>query len=63
MRLSEVLKRFFKGILSGIEDSGVDVIEQELKELEGTYALLLLGSFIGLPAPPSFCGAFSFAVS
>lgn len=26
----------------------------ELQELENIFALLLLGSFIGLPAPPTF---------
>lgn len=48
------LLRTLKGILSGIEERSIGVVEEELKEMEGAYALLLLGSFIGVPSPPSF---------
>ncbi len=59
MKLSELwdaLKQVLSGIAGGIADRSVEVIEDELKEMEGTFALLLLGSFLGLPSPPSFVG-------
>ncbi|NPA97093.1 MAG: hypothetical protein GXO32_05780 [Crenarchaeota archaeon] len=31
----------------------VDYVMVELRELENVFALLLLGSFIGLPSPPT----------
>ena len=31
----------------------VEYIEVELRELENIFALLVLGSFIGLPSPPT----------
>ncbi len=50
------LKALLKGILEGVKSRSIDVVEEELKEMEGTFALLLLGSLIGLPSPPSFVG-------
>ena len=50
------LKALLKGILEGIKSRSIDVVEEELKEMEGAFALLLLGSLIGLPSPPSFVG-------
>ncbi len=48
----------FKRILSDFDASHRDNVTAltgvEVKELENIFALLLLGSFIGLPAPPSF---------
>jgi hypothetical protein len=45
-------------MLSGIDAShreqAASLTEIECRELENIFALLLLGSFVGLPAPPSF---------
>jgi hypothetical protein len=50
--------KFFKDILSDFDTSHRESVSAltgvEVKELENIFALLLLGSFIGLPAPPSF---------
>jgi hypothetical protein len=52
------LLEFFKRILSDFgashRDRATALTGVEVKELENIFALLLLGSFIGLPAPPSF---------
>ena len=52
------LLEFFKRILSDFDashrESVTALTEVEVKELENIFALLLLGSFIGLPSPPSF---------
>jgi len=52
------LLTFIKRILSDFDTSHRDSVSAltgvEVKELENIFALLLLGSFIGLPAPPSF---------
>ncbi len=45
-KLSEVLKGIFAG-------KSVEYISAELRELENVFALVILGSFIGLPSPPS----------
>lgn len=45
-KLSEVLKGVFAG-------KSVEYISAELRELENVFALVVLGSFIGLPSPPS----------
>ncbi len=45
-------------MLAGIDAShrgqAASLTEVECRELENIFALLLLGSFVGLPAPPSF---------
>ncbi len=38
------------GIFAG---QSLEYVEAELRELENVFALVLLGSFIGLPSPPS----------
>ncbi len=35
-------------------DKAVELTRFELKELENSFVLLLLGSGVGIPAPPSF---------
>ncbi|MBN2539210.1 MAG: hypothetical protein JXB09_04105 [Deltaproteobacteria bacterium] len=49
---------FFKRILSDFDathrESAAALTGVEVTELENIFALLLLGSFIGLPSPPSF---------
>ncbi len=47
-----MLKAF--GILSEMMKSrGTEYIEVELRELENVFALIVLGSFVGLPSPPT----------
>jgi len=45
-KLGEVVGGIFRGISS-------EYIAVELRELENVFALLILGSFIGLPSPPT----------
>ncbi|ABN69259.1 conserved hypothetical protein [Staphylothermus marinus F1] len=47
------LKKFsdiIRGVFAG---RSVEYVATELRELENIFALLILGSFIGLPSPPS----------
>jgi hypothetical protein len=50
--------RFCKQIFSDMDTAGreslVSLTCVELQELENIFALLVLGSFVGLPSPPSF---------
>jgi hypothetical protein len=50
--------QFFKKTFSGFNalhrENAAALTEVEVRELENIFALLLLGSFVGLPAPPSF---------
>ncbi|MBN1865178.1 MAG: hypothetical protein JW808_09785 [Victivallales bacterium] len=52
--LSEFLKRVLSDFDTTHRDSAAALTGVEVKELENIFALLLLGSFIGLPSPPSF---------
>jgi len=42
---------FFKGFFSSFKQHSTEYIEFELKELENTFALLLIGPLVGLPLP------------
>lgn len=56
--MSLSMLKFLKRILSDFDtshrESAAALTGVEVRELENIFALLLLGSFIGLPAPPSF---------
>lgn len=49
---------FIREILSRIHDThrenAVALTKVEMEEMENIFALLVLGSFVGLPAPPTF---------
>ncbi len=49
---------FFKRVLFSIDashrDGAAALTGVEVKELENIFALLLMGSFVGLPSPPTF---------
>ena len=56
-KLSSVLRycrRFFSDIGALQRENLVSLTCLEARELENIFALLLLGSFVGLPSPPSF---------
>lgn len=50
--------RFLRDFLSRLHDShrenAVALTSVEMEEMENIFALLVLGSFVGLPAPPTF---------
>ena len=53
-RLFEQLKDILSSIDRTHRGQAAALTEVEVRELENIFALLLLGSFVGLPAPPSF---------
>ena len=57
MRFEEKIKnllKFFRGLEEGFRSKSVDFIQIEKRELENVFSLLLFGSYIGMPAPPTF---------
>jgi hypothetical protein len=48
------LRRIFSGFDASQRDKAVALTVVEMEELENIFALLLLGSFVGLPSPPTF---------
>ena len=46
------IKGFFKSLDEVYRDKAVEVVEYETREVENIFALLVLGSFVGLPSPP-----------
>lgn len=53
----EKIMRFARKVVRGIaqvhREKAAGILEFEVKELENIFALLVLGGFIGLPAPPA----------
>ncbi|AFK22431.1 hypothetical protein [Pyrococcus sp. ST04] len=49
----EPIKQFLKGFFGYFKQSSTEYIEFELRELENMFALVLMGSFIGIPSPPT----------
>ena len=45
--------RFLKDFEGGLRSRSTDYVEFELREMENIFSLLLVGSFIGIPSPPS----------
>ena len=52
MRLQSVWD-LLKGFGSGLRYQSTEYVEYELREIENIFSLLLVGSFIGIPSPPS----------
>jgi hypothetical protein len=51
-----MLKSFFsllRGILGSFKVRSTEYLEFELRELENIFAILLMGSFVGIPSPPT----------
>ena len=44
---------FLKGFASSFKEQSTEYVEFELRELENAFALMLMGSLVGLPSPPT----------
>jgi hypothetical protein len=51
--VEQLLKEFLQGMAGAFRQTSTDRLEFELRELENVFGLLVLGSFIGVPSPPS----------
>ncbi len=47
------IKYFLKGFFGSFKESSTEFIEFEERELENIFAVLLMGSYIGIPSPPT----------
>ncbi len=59
MRPSDILKGFrdaLRDFSRGFRERSVDNIAKELSEMEGSFALLVFSSLVGLPSPPPLVG-------
>jgi hypothetical protein len=52
-RIVHLFKRFFETVVQVNREKATGMLEFELKELENIFTLLILGGFVGLPAPPT----------
>ncbi|GAK52005.1 hypothetical protein U14_03251 [Candidatus Moduliflexus flocculans] len=52
-RCWQFVKEFFPGIMQALRQTSTDRLEFELREMENIFGLLVLGSFIGIPSPPT----------
>jgi hypothetical protein len=51
---SDKMKHILEGFLEGRRESVIALTCKEVQELENIFSLLLLGAFVGFPAPPTF---------
>ncbi len=51
-KILDDVRAFLKGFGSSFKDQSTEYIEFEERELENVFALLLMGSFVGIPSPP-----------
>ncbi|HKK47641.1 MAG TPA: hypothetical protein VJ932_00995 [Alkalispirochaeta sp.] len=56
-RTFQFLKSFSSTMDTAHRNRAVGLTECEVRELENMFVLLLMGSFTGVPAPPSFISA------
>lgn len=52
-RLLRSISLCLQGFFQGFRGKSTNILEFELRELENIYGLLLVGSFIGIPSPPT----------
>jgi len=50
--IKDKIVSFFKVTDEVMRSKAVETIEYEAKELDNIFAILVLGAFIGIPAPP-----------
>jgi hypothetical protein len=55
--LWSMIRGFFSTMDLAHRSKVTDLTEFEIRELENVFLLLLMGSFTGLPSPPSFISA------
>jgi hypothetical protein len=50
----DLARNWLSAFLASRRNDAVALTVLEVKELENIFALLLMGSFVGIPAPPTF---------
>jgi len=53
VKILEDIGHFIKGFLSAFKQQSTEYLEFEERELENVFTLLLMGSFVGIPSPPT----------
>ncbi len=56
-RWTEAIRELFTSMDRMHREKAAELTEFEARELENLFVLLLLGSFSGIPSPPSFIAA------
>ncbi len=52
-KIIEDVKAFLQGFGGAFKQQSIEYIEFEERELENVFALVLMGSFVGIPSPPT----------
>ncbi len=52
-RFIKTMKKVWRVLVQVQRDKATGMLEFEIKELENIFVLLLYGSFVGLPSPPT----------
>ena len=51
--IKKKILKFMDTVKGMLQAKSIEYVQVELRELENVFALILLGSFIGLPSPPT----------
>ena len=52
-KILEDIQAFLRGFKEAFKQQSTEYIEFEERELENVFALIIMGSFIGIPSPPT----------
>ncbi len=52
-KIIDDIRAFFTGFADSFRQQSTEYIEFELRELENVFTLILMGSFVGIPSPPT----------
>ncbi len=50
--IKKKLKEFWKAFDGAAKEKATEIVEYELYELQNIFAIVVIGSFVGMPAPP-----------
>lgn len=50
----EWIHQFFEDVRAVNNEKATGILEYEIKQMETIFCLIVLGSFIGMPAPPAY---------
>lgn len=52
--LIEWIRQFFEDVKTVNNEKATGILEYEIAQMENIFCLIVFGSFIGMPAPPSY---------
>ena len=51
-KIKKKLKEYWSAFDAAAKEKATEIVEYELYELQNIFAIVVIGSFVGMPAPP-----------